>query len=272
VFTPFRFEAKEELVREAKKPKEVSESAPGGSFVPALMRDELDKFGALCYKTDPVDLTDADAEFVVSYFVNVFESDIVLEFLCTNTIEGLNISNVSISLEDVDVVETIPAPFIRYQQTASICCVIKRDSPMVFGQFGAVLLYSQEDDENQEEWALEPVILGPSVWLQKARVDQFVERWDELKASEASRVLQIPKVKGVVQGVQKVEQVLGLEKISEEKDAKKTTLGFSGKDLEGSWVLVLAQLGMSKRTVVCRVAVRSKSLEMSEELAQAINF
>jgi hypothetical protein len=103
-------------------------------------------------------------------------------------------------------------------------------------------------------------------------VDRFVEQWEDLKGSEATRVLQIPKVRGVGQGIQRVEQILGLERISEEKDAKKTTLGFSGKDLEGFFVLVLVQLGLSKKTVVCRVAVRSKSLELSEELVQAITF
>jgi hypothetical protein len=110
-------------------------------------------------KAEAVDLTDTDSEFVVSDFVNVFAERIVFEFLCTNTVEAISLTKVSVALEGIEVVWSIPAPVIRYQQMASISCVVRRARPMMFGRFRATLWYSQ-DDETQEEWDLDAVVLN----------------------------------------------------------------------------------------------------------------
>lgn len=276
-FTPFVIAVKEEK-------KEVETTAPGSpessqkhdsdatGFVPAMMLDELEKYGKLEFKTDPVDMTDPDSEFVVSYFVNVFEKHLVLEFLVTNTVESMNLENVSIHLDDADVIDVIQAPSIKYQQTASTCCVLKRDKPMVYGIFKATLLYTQEDDDAEEEYALDAVILGTQTWLRPTKVDLFEDKWEELGDSDSTLVMQIPKVRSAAQGVQRVEEVLGLAKVSEEKDRKKTSLQLSGTDIEGNLVLVMAQIGIAKRNVVCRLAVRSSSADLSESILQSVSF
>jgi hypothetical protein len=78
VFTQFVLEAREAArpTAAAAKPAE-AERVEVGQFVPAAMLDEFSDFGPLQLKTDAVDLTDRDSEFVVSYFVNVFAERIV---------------------------------------------------------------------------------------------------------------------------------------------------------------------------------------------------
>jgi coatomer protein complex subunit gamma len=233
--------------------------------------DELSSYGQLQFKTDAIDLTEADSEFVVSYFINVYAAHIVFEFLCTNTVEALTLSNVSVMLEGVPIIKTIAAESIKYQQTASMCCVIERDRRSIFARFKATLLYSQEDDEQQEEWNLDYVVLGTKIWLQRTVVNKFDDVWESLHPCEFI-VMTIPKVKTVAHAISRFEEVLGMEKLSEEKDRKKTTVKLSGKQPDGTLVLILGQFGLSNRNIVCRIAVASSSADLSEEILQSITF
>jgi coatomer protein complex subunit gamma len=273
VFTPFALEAREPArpaAAAAAKPAE-AERVKVGQFVPAAMLDEFRDFGPLQLKTDAVDLTDADSEFVVSYFVNVFAERIVFEFLCTNTVEAISLTNVSVALEGIEVVQSIPAPVIRYQQTASMYCVVWRDRPMMFGRFSATLWYSQDDSETQEEWDLNAVVLNTKTWVRRQRIDRFDDAWEQLLSSDFA-VLPVPKVKSATAAIPRIEEILGLEKVSEEKERRKVTVKLSGRASDDSWILVIAQIGTSNKTVVCRIGVASSSAELSEEILQSIAF
>ena len=234
------------------------------------MRHEFDQYGELEFRTDAVDLTDADSEFVVSYFVNVYKKHIVFEFLFTNTVEGMDIENVSVMLEDADIVETIPMEIVQYPQTVTLYTVIKRDKPMMFARYKSSLLYTH--DGNEEEWELGDVVLGVSIWVHKVKIASANEIWETLKNSEIAAVVKIPNAKGTAAGISMIENALKMYKVTEQKDNKKTTIMFYGKDVANNDVVVMTQLGISRGEVVCRIITRSSSKELSEEIIQSIEF
>jgi hypothetical protein len=176
-----------------------------------------------------------------------------------------------VALEGIEVMRSIPAPVIRYQQTASIYCVVRRDRPMMFGRFRATLWYSQDDDETQEEWDLDSVVLNTKTWVKRHRIDRFDDAWEQLQSSDFA-VLPVPKVKSATAAIPRIEEVLGLEKVSEEKERRKVTVKFSGRASDESWILVMVQVGTSNKNVVCRIGVASTSAELSEEILQSIAF
>lgn len=278
LFTPFTIDNNEITDKETGETDETEKQGDqdnlfdgDNSFVPASMRHEFDNYGQLEFKTDPVDLTDGDSEFVVSYFVNVYKDYLVIEFLLTNTVEGLTINNVSIQMEDVNIVQSIPADTIKYTQTASLCTVIKRDTPMVFGRFKSSLLYIHDD--NEEEWELGEIVLGVSTWITKTKVDSPEAAWESLKQeTQVAHIFKIPNAKSSAAGIAKLENALSMQKASEQKDAKKTTLMFYGKDIMNQYVGLMAQLGMSKGEVVCQILVRSSDKQLSEDIIQSIEF
>ncbi|OHS96016.1 hypothetical protein TRFO_10188 [Tritrichomonas foetus] len=276
IFTPFSIEDLERSKNKENFDENDDHSQEGeivdvnGGFVPASMRHEFEQYGELEFKTEPVDLTDADAEFVVSYFVNVYKEHLVVEFLLTNTVEGLDLENVTVSLEDADVEETIPVELIKYQQTVSLCTVLKRDRPMIFNRYRASLLYSQ--DGNDEDWELGDVELGVSTWVHRAKINSVADIWEPMKPSEVAAVMKVQNVKGTTAGIHKIENALKLYKVTEEKDNKKTTIVFYGKDILDNDVIIMTQLGISRGEVVCRIIVRSSSKELSEEIMQSIEF
>jgi coatomer protein complex subunit gamma len=269
IFTPFSIEEElPPLDGAAPAPAPIEESE---AFVPPPVLDELAVYGPLRYKSDAIDLTEPSSEFVVSYFVNLFEKHIVFEFLCTNTVENIHLVNVSVALEDLTVVRTIAAHSIKYQQTASMWSVVERDRPTIYGRFKAVLVYSQADDDHQEEWSLESVALDTRIWVARAMVNGFDETWATLQQSQCI-VIGLPSLSSVAAALSRLEQVLGMEKVSEEKDKRKLTVKFSGQHPDGGFVLIMAQLGMSNRSAVCKLMVASASAELSEEILQAISF
>ncbi|KAK8882433.1 hypothetical protein M9Y10_045075 [Tritrichomonas musculus] len=276
IFTEFSIEDKEKTERE-KAEKDNNEQSDNGNaidiesgLIPASMRHEFDQYGELEFRTDAVDLTDADSEFVVSYFVNVYKKHIVFEFLFTNTVEGMDIENVSVMLEDADIVETIPMEIVQYPQTVTLYTVIKRDKPMMFARYKSSLLYTH--DGNEEEWELGDVVLGVSIWVHKVKIASANEIWETLKNSEIAAVVKIPNAKGTAAGISMIENALKMYKVTEQKDNKKTTIMFYGKDVANNDVVVMTQLGISRGEVVCRIITRSSSKELSEEIIQSIEF
>ena len=275
IFTPFVLEDidktdKKETEADIENVHQEETFQNSSEFVPASMRQEFQAYGNIEFKSDAFDLTGADAEFVVSYFINVYKEHIVLEFLLTNTVEDLDIENVSVSLDDVQVEMSLPAEIIRYQQIGSICTVIKRDKPMTFGRYHATLLYLQ--DGNEEEWDLGDVALCVSCWIKKAKVNSVNEIWAALKESESVAVLKIQGVKNSAAGINKVENAMRLYKVSEQKDNKKTTIVFYGKDILNQDVVIMGQFGVSKGEVICRISVRSSSKELSDDIIQSLEF
>ena len=274
IFTPFVMKAEEApLITPAQEQEEIVETQT--NFVPVEMIPEFEKYGKCLWKTDAIDLTERDTEFVVSYFINVFEKHIVFEFICTNTVEDSTYNNVSVQLENADVEEILAADSISYQQTASMCVVIARNNPLEFGNYKATLYYMPDDEEIEDEYELGTVHLDCRVWMTRSGITNFEESWELTHLLEASHVFAVSKDKNPQKAAKRIEdEIITLEKISEEKTQKKITMNFAGKTIEGGkLVLVKAELGSSKtKGVICRTTVRAETEELCEEILNSFQF
>lgn len=273
IMTEFVMKAEETPLAAPIQEEQVAEAQT--TFVPVEMNPEFEKYGKCLWKTDAIDLTERDTEFVVSYFVNVFEKHIVIEFICTNTIEDSTYNNVSVQLEGIDAEEILAAESIGYQQTASMCVVIERSTPLLFGQFKATLYYTPADDEVEDEYELGMVNLDCGVWFTRSGITDFAQAWELTHLLEASQVFIMSKDKNPVKAAKRVEEeIVRLEKLDEEKEQRKLIMCFGGKTIEsGKLALIKTEIGSSKtKGIMCRVTVRAESEELCENIINSLAF
>jgi len=276
IFTPFSMQdldvSKPVLLEKVDQPSKEDIKV---SFVPVTMNSAFEKYGKLLWKQDAVNLTERDTEFVVSYFLNVYEEYLILEFICMNTVEDSLYENIHIGIDGLSVIESTTSEKLGYQQTVSTCCVIKRDEKMMMGSYKASLLYTPEDEDIEDEYELGQIKLDCSTWMKSIQLPNFNATWEQTQLIEAVNVFSMQKDKTTSKAAKRIEEeIIRLEKIDEDKDKKKITMKFSAKTIEDSkLILITAELGMSKaKGVICRVSVRSESEELSECVLQSLAF
>jgi coatomer protein complex subunit gamma len=75
--------------------------------------------GCVFRSTGPIELTESETEYVVSYVKHVIDDHVVLEFIITNTIADQLLVDVGVSLQAAEdnnaysVVKSIDAPKLR---------------------------------------------------------------------------------------------------------------------------------------------------------------
>ena len=72
---------------------------------------QLAHLGQPFQSTKPERLTEEETEYSVTLVKHVFESNILLQFTCTNTVAEQVLEKVSVSLELEDTVSTLQIPF-----------------------------------------------------------------------------------------------------------------------------------------------------------------
>lgn len=88
----------------------VPESAAFAEYVEKLKAlPQYNDFGALFKTCSPVQLTEEDTEYNVSVVKHIFESHIVFQFHCTNTIEEQVLEDVSVAMDLAEAVWKISA-------------------------------------------------------------------------------------------------------------------------------------------------------------------
>ena len=245
------------------------------TFIPVEFDDNIKrKYGDIIRKTDAIDLTDRDEEFVVSYFVNIFKKHIILEFIVTNTIEDKVYNDLSIRLSDIDVLDDsneYVAKQVGYQQTVSTCLVLERSqSHLCFGTFSAKLEYTDSDVGSEDEYNLGDVYLGPEFWCEPISVD-FEREWDNEQYIKCTKAFVMSNDKDTESAVKRIEDDFSwLHFVCKGENSKNTAiiLDFSGQMIDnGPFVLVRTEVGSSKsKGIICRVTVKTSSNDLCQKL------
>ena len=271
IYTPFKI-IQEDLPKiESPIIKEKKEIG----FVPISINTSFEKYGKLLWKTNVIDITERDTEFVVSYFLNVYENYLIFEFICTNTVEDSIYNNIHIFIENLNIIEETTIESISYQQTISMYCVIKRTSPLIFGSFKTLLLYTPEDDNNEDEYDLGLINLNYLTWMKNIKINDFNKLWEQTSLFESVSVFTMSKDKSPSKAAKRIEdEIIGLEKFNEEKNNKKLILRFVTQLIETNQIiLILIELGTSKsKGIMCRVSIKTENEELSEILLKSLQF
>jgi len=265
---------------------------------------ELTSLGPVFRSTPPIELTESETEYVVSYIKHVLHEHIILEFIIMNTIDDQVLMDACISLDATDdsahyiVESSISAPELRCGETSRSWLVLRHDVGTDFtfaAQFVAELRFRAVDvdpsngelqgDEDgfAEEYPLEDVELCTADFLsdvQIADVD-FRARWESLGISGEVLEKCVLQAKGAECAIAVIAACLGMRSEDGELAAAVTiktgppyNLHIGGTLLGRINFLLRAQIQQSDDKTGCflKMAIRSPVARVSQAVAACIKL
>jgi coatomer protein complex subunit gamma len=142
-----------------------------------------------------IDLTEDETEYKISCVKHIFDSHIVFEFICSNTIKEQALTNVTVAMEalgtsgllEPTVLPLNVMPLTSYGSTFVVfdhevgtqveerfACTLKFVSKEIDPITGAL-----EDDGYEDEYSIEDVELLATDFMRSARVQEFSQVWSE---------------------------------------------------------------------------------------------
>uniref|UniRef100_A0A0P4WGI3 Coatomer subunit gamma n=1 Tax=Scylla olivacea TaxID=85551 RepID=A0A0P4WGI3_SCYOL len=245
--------------------------------------------GPLFKSSTPVELTEAETEYMVRCIKHTFQNHIVLQFDCTNTLNDQLLESVSVVVDGEGwVVQTsLPCASLPYSQPGScyILLPIPEDIMSTTGTLSATLKFTVRDcdpatgepdtDEGYEDdYTLEDVEITVADHVQRAARSNFAAGWEELGATnELEDTFALSAMSTLEEAVTQITQFLGMhpcdrsDRIPEGKSSH--TLYLAGTYRGGHEVLVRAKLALADG-VTMQLTVRSDDPEVSEVIASAV--
>jgi coatomer protein complex subunit gamma len=152
-----------------------------------------------CFKSSQrMACTEAETEYMVECVKHVFESHIVFQFSCTNTIEGTCLEDVTMELDcDTEGFEehsAIKCDSLPVGIAADTFTCMQRDEPIAFGTFSCGLRFNVKDvDEDgvpdeegfEDEYQVDEVCVTAADYMIPAAVSDFRAVWTRLGEEEA---------------------------------------------------------------------------------------
>jgi coatomer protein complex subunit gamma len=251
----------------------------------------------------PISLTEAETEYKVNLrnikfisthvlsqvtcIVHLFQSHVVFEFKCTNTIEEQVLEDISVSMEMIEGVD-----FLAENSTISLDRMPLGDEGSTFvifdrkegvfeqAKFSCILRFTSkeidpatgepEEEGYDDEYTLEDVDLKLTDYLRPTNISNFKKAWDSLSEEcECSSDYDIGKREGLQQAVEMVINIIGCqpcegtEAVPPNSRSHSTLL--SGVCIGESQVLIRTNFGLDElNNVTMKITARSEQLDISE--------
>jgi len=246
---------------------------------------EFAAFGRVFQSSEPLPLTETEAEYVVHCVKHIFDQHIVLQFITQNTIEDQRLQNVSVCVEsDTDSFEVtgeIPAQNISYGTSANCFTVLERNpgaelSPCALGcelKFTMVQVDpttgEEEGEPYEEEYPVENVEILVPDFIVHSRVPDFRRYWES--TGNAHEILQKFSLQeqDVASAVKAVIDCMGMQPCdgthAVKPSARQHMLHLSGTFLGGVTVAARSQISLGPSgAIILKIAIRSGSAEVSK--------
>ncbi|XP_067861280.1 coatomer subunit gamma-2 [Heptranchias perlo] len=240
---------------------------------------EFKHLGPLFKSSAPVQLTEAETEYVVRCIKHTFKKHMVFQFDCTNTLNDQLLQKVTVQMEPsdaYDVVCCVAAPALHFNQPGSCYTLVllpEDDPTAVSCTFSCTMKFVVKDcDPNtglpeaegyDDEYVLEDLEVTVSDHIQKVLKPNFTAAWDEVGDEfQKEETFALSSVKTLDEAVNNIISFLGMQpcersdKVPENKNAH--TLYLAGVFRGGYDVLVRARLAMADG-VTMQVTVRSEA-------------
>ncbi|TMW68846.1 hypothetical protein Poli38472_006314 [Pythium oligandrum] len=254
---------------------------------------EFADLGPLFRSSKPIELTEAETEYVVSCIKHVFAHHIVLQFNVLNTVNDQLLTNVSVGFimepEDVwKVHSTVPLKELAYGANGACYVCLKRVSgdvlPVV--QIANELKFKMhevnpatgvaDEDGFDEEYPMENFEISASDLMAKVPVNDFRAAWEHIGDGAEAKGSFALKYKSLVEGVASVIDNLGMQPCDNtavpQPKAKAHILLLSGIFVGGIKVLVKSRISLDEQSggMVLQMAVRSENEEVSQTIIDCI--
>uniref|UniRef100_A0A669BT14 Coatomer subunit gamma n=1 Tax=Oreochromis niloticus TaxID=8128 RepID=A0A669BT14_ORENI len=238
---------------------------------------EFQGLGPLFKSSEPVQLTEAETEYVVRCIKHTFAGHMVFQFDCTNTLNDQLLQKVLVQMEPseaYEVVQYVPAPSLPYSQPGSCYTLIRLpddDPTAVSCTFSCTMKYlvrdcdpntgEPDDDGYDDEYVLEDLEVTVADHIQKVLKPNFGAAWDEVGDEfEKEETFALASVRTLDEAVGNIISFLGMQpcersdKVPENKNSH--VLFLAGVFRGGHDVLVRARLALADG-VTMQVTVRS---------------
>lgn len=265
---------------------------------------ELAALGSVCQSTLPIELTESETEYVVSYIKHAMHDHVVLEFIIANTIAEQILVDACVTLEATDATDasanytvenSISAPELRCGEVSRSWLVLRHDAGTNYAfsaQFVAELKFrvvevnpvtgEVENDNNgfAEEYPLEDVDISAADFMSKVQVVNmdFRDMWESMDtANEVLENLGL-QFKEIESAVIAIADCLGMrpeESAQIAANMKRSgppySLHLAGLLLGDIQFLVRAQLQVDEKIgLLLKVTVRSASVQVSQVIVHCI--
>ncbi|KAF1332215.1 Coatomer subunit gamma, partial [Globisporangium splendens] len=254
---------------------------------------EFADLGPIFRSSKPVELTEAEVEYVVSCTKHVFSEHLVLQFKIMNTVNDQLLTNVSVGFamdpDDVwQIHSVVPLKELAYGKTGSCYVCLKHIGDGVYPvvQIANELKFKvhevnpstgeAEDDGFDEEYPMEDFEIGPNDLIAKVPVGDFRSAWEHIGDGAEAKGSYALKYKSLVEGVAAVIDNLGMQPCENtavpQPKANAHILLLSGVFVGGVKVLVKSRIVLDEQSggMILQMAVRSESEDISQTIMDCI--
>ncbi|KAA0036605.1 coatomer subunit gamma [Cucumis melo var. makuwa] len=253
---------------------------------------EFANFGKLFKSSAPVELTEAETEYAVNVVKHIFDSHVVFQYNCTNTIPEQLLENVTVVVdaseaEEFSEVISRPLRSLPYDSPGQTFVAFEKPEGVpAVGKFSNMLRFivkevdpstgEAEEDGVEDEYQLEDLEVVAADYMLKVGVSNFKNAWDSL-GPDCERVDEygLGPRESLAEAVGAVINLLGMQPCEGTEavasNSRSHTCLLSGVYIGNVKVLVRLSFGIdSSREVAMKLAVRSDDEVVSDAIHEIV--
>ncbi|KAM7220071.1 Adaptin N terminal region domain containing protein [Rhypophila decipiens] len=260
-----------------------SASAAAQKYAQELLQiPEMSEFGSVLKSSAPVELTEAETEYVVSVVKHIFKEHIVLQYDVKNTLPATVLENVSVVAtpsdeEELEEVFIIQAEKLETDAPGKVYVAFKKvngEGSLPISTFSNVLRFTSkeidpttnepEEQGYDDEYEVAEFDLAGSDYVVPAFAGNFAHIWEQVGATgeEAEETLQLSNVKSIADATEQLAKTLCLQPLEgTDIPVSQTThtLKLLGKTVNGGRVVANVRMAYSSKSgVTTKITVRSE--------------
>ncbi|CAN6290123.1 unnamed protein product [Urochloa humidicola] len=253
---------------------------------------EFSGFGRLFKSSEPVELTEAETEYAVNVVKHIYDSYVVLQYNCTNTIEEQLLEDVTVCVDATDAEEfseicSKPLASLPYNSAGQIFVAFEKPERVpAIGKFLNLLKFTvkevdtstgeADEDGVEDEYQLEDFEIVAADYMLRVAVSNFRNAWENMDP-ESERVDEygLGVRESLAEAVGAVINILGMQPCEGTevvpRNARSHTCLLSGVFIGDVKVLVRLSFGLSgPNEVAMKLAVRSDDPEVSDKIHEIV--
>ncbi|PKS12126.1 hypothetical protein jhhlp_001424 [Lomentospora prolificans] len=265
-----------------------SASAAAQRYAQELMQiPEMKEFGSVLKSSLPVELTEAETEYVVSVVKHIFKDHVILQYDVKNTLPDTVLENVSVVAtpgdeEELEEVFIIPADKLATDEPGKIYVAFRKvngEGSLPVTQFSNVLKFTSkeidpstgepEEGGYDDEYEVAEFDLAGSDYVIPTFASNFNHIWEQVGASgeEAQETMQLSGVKSISDATEQLIKALSLQALEgTDVPVNQTThtLKLLGKTVNGGRVVGSIRMAFSAKSgVTMKIVVRAEEEDVA---------
>ncbi|XP_010548052.1 PREDICTED: coatomer subunit gamma-like [Tarenaya hassleriana] len=254
---------------------------------------EFAGFGKLFKSSSPVELTESETEYAVNVVKHIFDSHVVFQYNCTNTIPEQLLERVTVVVDASDAEEftevaskplnSLPydspgQAYVAYEKPSGVPAVGKFSNTLAFVVKEVDASTGEVEEEGvEDEYQLEDVEVVAADYIVKVGVSNFRNAWENMDPeNEHVDEYGLGPRESLSDAVKAVIDLLGMQPCEGTEavpsNARSHTCLMSGVYIGNVKAVVKTQFGMDGKTkeIMMKLSVRSDDISVSEAIHEIV--